>query len=397
MFFFLTCVLSSLILPAACQEFDEGFSDGFHPDSLTMGLFVVLCIFAFLYGMLGLWNFVPLISGRGHRSPYALLLPTIFFSSASNAAYIAWIILENIPALNANDIFLTDLPVLLTPSLIFISNLFFNWAVILQFLVIITVLWNRDAALRAATDGNFSGHHPALNALHATLATLMFIFGTATESYRMATNVKYDNPNTYELEVFGQHSDYQHRILVAQQLSYVFNTFAVLTVVDVVATTVLPWRAWKKAGISDKITNLMLYVLVPLYSLFCLFLMIFTILFSPSGLSDSSGPTAFESADLADSILVTGTSIAILFFILALSLNKQSWNPTASSKQQQYWAPQPQYIYAAPSQVSQAGYYAGGPQQPMPYGQPQMYPAPDPAPMAQQGQYAQPHEYAPQP
>ncbi|KAJ7326487.1 hypothetical protein DFH08DRAFT_340609 [Mycena albidolilacea] len=388
MFLLLTCVLSSLFLPAACQ-FDGDDGDSFHPDPLTAALFAIVCIFALLYGALAIWNFVALFTSRGHRSPYAFLLPTIAFSAWSNAAYIAWIILENIPALDANSFFGSDLPVLLIPSLGFVYGLFWDWAVVLQFLVIIAVLWNRETALRTVTDGKFGGHHPVLIALHATLATLTFIFGTACEAYGMDTNVKLTN-------IDFDFSDYHHRILVRQQLSYVFNTFAVLMVVDVAVTTTLLWRAWKKAEVSDKITNLMLYVLVPIYFVFGLLLVIFTILFSPSGLSNDADVSVWEGANLAYSILVTGVSITILFFILALSIKKQYWNSggVEALKQQQYWGPQAQYVYAAPPQVPQAGYYVAGPQHHTPYGQPQMYADPN-SPSTQHVQYAQPYESAP--
>ncbi|KAF8208247.1 hypothetical protein K438DRAFT_1961749 [Mycena galopus ATCC 62051] len=396
MFFFLTCVLSSLFLPAACQ-IDDSDSDGFHPDNLTAGLFAVLCIFALLYSVLLLWNFVALITSRGHRSPYAFLLPTLFFASWSNATYIAWIILENIPALEANDPFSSELPALLLPSLGFVSNIFSDWMVVLQFLVIIAILWNRETVLRTTTEGRFGGHHPALIALHAALATLTFTFGTASEALGMATTVKYINVDLFELEEFGLDGDFNHRRLVQQQLYYVFNAFAVLMVIDVAVTTALLWRAWKKAGMPDKITNLMLYVLVPLYSIYGLLLMIFTIVFSPSGLPDTAAPTVFESADIASSVLITGTIIAIFFFILSMSGRKPYWNPGGVGlppKQQQYWTPQAPYVYGSPVQVSQGGYYADGPQQAVPYGQPQMNQGPGTVPM-QQVQYAQPHEHTP--
>jgi VIT1/CCC1 family predicted Fe2+/Mn2+ transporter len=70
----------------------------------------------------------------------------------------------------------------------------------------------------------------------------------------------------------------------------------------------------------------MLYVLVPIYFVFGLLLVIFTILFSPSGLSNDADVSVWEGANLASSILVTGVSITILFFILALSIRKQHWN-----------------------------------------------------------------------
>ncbi|KAJ6511290.1 hypothetical protein C8R47DRAFT_729566 [Mycena vitilis] len=390
MFFILPLVLSSLFLPAACQFDDSGSNpDGFHPDSLTGGLFALCCIFAFLYGVLGIWNFVALLTSRGHRSPYAFLLPTILFFAWSNAAFIALILLENIPALQSDSFFDGPLPVLLLPSLRFVANLFNDWAVVLLFLVLIAVLWNRETMLRLSTDGKFGGHHPALIALHATLASLTFIFGTATEAFLMDTNVRFATTDISFDEI-------DHRFTVDNQLYYVYTTFAVLMGVDVAVTTVLLWRGWKKAGIPDKITNIMLYAVVPLYSVLCLFYMIFTIVFSPSGIPSSATRATFEGADIADSLLITGFTITIMFMVLFLSVKKAYWNPNGIGqppKQQQYWAPQPQYVYATPPQVPQAGYYVAGAQQPGPYGQPQhqMYPAPQ-----MQGspnmQYAQPHD-----
>ncbi|KAJ7852309.1 hypothetical protein B0H13DRAFT_2284360 [Mycena leptocephala] len=386
MLFVLSFVLSCLFLPAACQFDDFDNEDGFHPDPLTAGLFALLCIFALLYGIMSIWNFVALLTSRGHRAPYAFLLPTISFFSLSNAAYIAEIILQNIPALDATSFFSSELPILLLPTLYFIGNLFYDWAFVLQFLVLIAVLWNRETQLRAATDGKFGGHHPALIALHATLATLTFIFGTATEA----------QIDAFELDT---EAIVEHRDNVRLQLYYAYNAFAVLMAVDVAVTTSLLWRSWRKAGMSDKITNLMLYAVVPLYSILSLFLMIFTIVFSPVGIPNSAGVAVFEGANIASNLLITGFSITILFIVLFMSVKKVWWNLGGVGEplpQQQYWTPQPQYVYAAPPQVTQAGYYVAEPGQSMPYGQPQMYPAQGAPPM-QHVQYAhpQPHESSP--
>ncbi|KAF7366677.1 hypothetical protein MSAN_00925600 [Mycena sanguinolenta] len=408
MFFFLAC-LSSLVLPAACQlEFST--EDGFHPDSLTMGTFAVLCIFAVCYSVLFLWSFVPIISGRGHRLPYLVLLPTVVFAAWSNATYGASIVLENIPALNANDIFLTELPVLLLPSLAFVSNLLYYWSFVLQFVVVILLLRNREAALRATPAGRDASGPVGTasmvrNAVHVALALLAFTFGTASAGLEMATSVKYDNPDTYST-IFGLdgtgEADYLHRLHVQSQLFWTHNSFIVLTGIDVVATTVVVWRGWRKAGLTDTITSRLLTVLAPLYSLFCILVMAFTIVFSPSGPAGSDRATlnTIESSNLADNILVTGSSIAILFFILAISVRRVWWDAdayggsgmAASVKQQEYWAQQPPYTYAA-APPSQPGYY--NVQQPgTPYAQPgTLYAQPAPEMQAQQGHYTPQHEY----
>ncbi|KAJ7704342.1 hypothetical protein B0H17DRAFT_1039322 [Mycena rosella] len=356
MFSPLILVLSSLILPAACQ-FGDDPPDGFHPDPLTAGLFGLLCLFAITYSVLIIWTFVALLTSRGHRAPYVFLLPTLVFFAWSNAAFIALIILGNIPSLSFSDTF----PVLLIPTLGFISNLLNDWAVVLQFLAIIAVIWNRENTLRVATEGKFGGHHPALIALHVALAALTLAFGTAAEAYNMDTNVQY---YTTEELFFGD--ALHHRIVVYQQLFYVFSSFAVLTAVDVVVSTVLLWRGWKNAGIPDKITNVVLYALVPVYCALSLVIMIFTIIFSPSGLPPTVTVTVVESAGLANTLLATGFSITVIIIILALSIKKANWNiGGVEEPRQQYWVPQPQYTYAAPPQP-QPGYYGGAPQGPQP-------------------------------
>ncbi|KAK7019852.1 hypothetical protein R3P38DRAFT_2970535 [Favolaschia claudopus] len=405
----LTCILFSFFLPASCQFSSN--PDAFSPDGLTAGLFAVLCIFSLLYGLMAIWTIVALIGLRGHRSPYGLLIPTILFLSWSNAAYMVVLILDNIPSLNGSSFYGSDLPVLLMPSFGFVSNLLYDWGTVLQFLVIVAVLWDRESALRKATEGKSGGRHWIFTAVHATLATLTFIFGTASEAFGMDTNVKLSQSLRFTRR------EYFHRLLVRQQLDYVFNTFAILMTIDVAVTTFFLWRKWKKAGISDKITNLFLYVLVPLYSVYGLVLMIFVILFSPSGISRSAKYSVFEGAYLAFAILVTGISIAILIFILSLSVKKALWGDVGETLKptQQHWAPQGQhYVYASPPQVPQAGYYSSAPQwqepQPAFYGQfpsMQMYPASPPLQPADsasahqsistQGQFPQPMYSPPAP
>ncbi|KAF7366666.1 hypothetical protein MSAN_00924500 [Mycena sanguinolenta] len=392
MFFFLAC-LSSLVLPAACQ-FEFSTEDGFHPDSLTMGNFVVVCIFGVLYSVLFLWSFVPMISGRGHRLPYLVLLPTVLFAAWSNATYGATIVLENIPALE--DPFLSELPVLLIPALAFVSDLFYYWYSVLQFVVVILLLRNREAALRATpagrdANGPVGAASIVQDAVHVALAVLAFTFGTASAGLGMATSVKYADVDL----TFENINDFEHRVHVQNQLYYAHRAFIILTVFDVIATTVMLWRGWRKAGLTDTITSGLLTALVPLYSLFCILLMAFVITFSPSGAagSDTATTNTVEGAILADSILVTGSNIAILFVILALSVRRAWWDADAygdsgmAASATQYWAPQSTYTYAT-APPSQPGYY--NTQQP---GTPYTQPGTPYAQPAQQGYYIPQHEH----
>ncbi|KAJ6613583.1 hypothetical protein B0H10DRAFT_215982 [Mycena sp. CBHHK59/15] len=362
----LALLFSALFLPAACQ-FDNGEGDnGFHPDPLTAGLFGILCVFVFVFGAFTIWSFIALLISRGHRSPYALLFPTLILFAWSNGTYIALIVLENIPSLQ---IFADTLPVLLLPVLSFLSRIFNNWALVLQYLAVLAVVWNRERALRTATEGTAGVRHPVRSVVHAVLATLMLVFGTAAEGLNLDTNVQYYTGGELRLD----RKAILHRILVYQQLTYVFATFAVLSGVDVAVSASLLWRAWRRAEMRDKITNLMLYAVVPLYSALCIIIMAFTIVFSPSGLPDSATIETFEGAYLADSLLTTLFSLGVIGVLLAMSAKRTNWRAGGIEEpgkrpygqwtvQPQYAQPQygqPQYGYAAPP--SQPGVYAATP------------------------------------
>ncbi|KAJ7057025.1 hypothetical protein C8F01DRAFT_1372337 [Mycena amicta] len=343
--------LSTLVLPAVAQ-FSGGSDDlnsygGFKPDSITTGTFAILCIWALCYGLLSLWNFIALIIARGHRAPHALLLPTIVFFGWSNALYIALVVLEN----GADLSFQASLPDLLIPTLRFISNLANAWALTLLFVAIIAVAWNRETALHKATEGKFGGHHPALIVMHVAFASLIFLLGIAAEAYNMDTNVKYF---AGDFDRFFGEDALQQRINTGNGLFYSYQSFAILSFIDIVVTSIVLWRGWRKAGISDRVSNLMLYAIVPLYCFMSLFTMIFVIVFSPHGLPDSASLSAFESADLANALLITLCSIAIIVVILVMGV-KRAWWGADGVKQQQYWVPQqPQYVAGA---QPQAGYY----------------------------------------
>jgi hypothetical protein len=140
---------------------------------------------------------------------------------------------------------------MLLESLSFVTNLFFDWAMVLQFLVVLVILWNRDTVLRNTTEGKHGAPHTALIAVHTTLTILTFIFGTAREAYGMETAMTDFNPTPSTIE--GILRDYQHRILVSDRLSYVFTTFVILMVADVAVTVALVSLAWRKAGLSDQV------------------------------------------------------------------------------------------------------------------------------------------------
>jgi hypothetical protein len=135
----------------------------------------LFCIFTFLFLLLTGWCFVTLILARGHRAPYALLLPALILSTLANANNIALEVFLNMP-------YWYNLPTQLQPALEAIGLFFTNWAILLLFLSIIAVLRNRETALHTTTEGKAGGYKLIFTVVYAVLALTLFVLGTAGTS-----------------------------------------------------------------------------------------------------------------------------------------------------------------------------------------------------------------------
>nr|GAT47514.1 predicted protein [Mycena chlorophos] len=346
-----TALFLALALPAAAQSDDATWYDAFSPDPLTMGIFVIGCIWAFCFVVLSIWNFVDLLMARGHRAPHALLLPTIVFFGWSNALYLARIVINS----SANFDFADSLPYLTRPALRFAGNLVGDWGSVLFFLAIIAVAWNRETALGKTTEGRTTAHHPALIALHAVLAFLMFVLNTAAEGYVMNLNVEVYNGDFFTS--VGGEEKLQSHANTANNLFYAGQSFIVLSFIDVLITSIVLWRGWRAAGISDRVSNLLLYAITPLYCLMSLFTMIFLIVFSPHGLPATTGLDGLEGADLADQLLPTLCAIVILFLMVLAGAKKSWWGEDEFKYPAQAWAAQQPNSHYMANPEPQTGYY----------------------------------------
>jgi len=134
---------------------------------------------------------------------------------------------------------------------------------------------------------------------------------------------------------------------VWDNLYYAFNSFVIFTGPVVIVSAILLWRAGYALGIRDKVVNLrtaalsiiefdipipyqiastMLYAVVPLYAAYTLFTFIFTIVFSDSGLPNTSSQTTLESATVANNLLLLSSYFAVSFMLVLMSANRANWN-----------------------------------------------------------------------
>jgi hypothetical protein len=179
---------------------------------------------------------------RGHRSPYAFLFPAIILFLFANADIIALTVVMHLPSYYV-------LPALVFTALDTINVFFGSWATLFLFLALVAVLWNRESAIRVATEGKAGRRNPALIAVHAVLAVLILVLGTA-------------GPAVY-VNIITPESDsataLQKQVQVYEKLNYAYNTFVVLTGFDIAISTILLRSTCRTAHISDKVTKCSLH------------------------------------------------------------------------------------------------------------------------------------------
>lgn len=372
MFAVTTFVLLALAHPVISQSPSSGGSDNnsgvgpdFQPDPLTtvcnptsnnfrffdltvpniQGILTLFCIFTFFFLLLTGWCFVTLILARGHRAPYALLFPALILSVLANGANIGLEIFLNMPSWY-------NLPTQLQPALEAIGLFFTNLAILLLFLSIIAVLWDRETAIHAATEGKACRRNHGFTVVYAVLAFILFVLGIAgpavyiyaIRKYFIALNaIDFNFDTNASLEQYQLELWLNQRQKVWNDLFYTFDAFVVLTGVVVAVSTILLWRAGRAAGIRDKvlayhsfvsaesdnpilcqITNIMFYAVAPLYAAYNLFTFIFTIVFSNHGLPATSSQAAFEAATLAQNLLLLGSYFVVAFVLIFMS-NRTNW------------------------------------------------------------------------
>jgi hypothetical protein len=140
--------------------------------------------------------------------------------------------------------------------------MFTNWAILLLFLSIVAVLWNRESAIHAATEGKTGRHNHTFTAIYAVLAVLLFVLGTAAPAVYVDAVRKYitaSNEIDFEIDLNPTLAEeeleiwWDQRRKVWNALDYSFSSFVDLSGVVAIVSTILLWRTSRAAGIRDKV------------------------------------------------------------------------------------------------------------------------------------------------
>jgi len=314
--------LLALVHAATSQSTTSGgnTSNGydFLLDSLTTGILTLFCIFTFFFLLLTVWCIVALIIARGHRAPYMFLLPALILTTFGNGGNIALEVFLNMSSWYY-------IPTQLIEALEAIQWFFANWAILLLFLSIMAVLWNRETALDVATEGAAGRRHRLFTVTYAVITLILFALGLAGPIVYLDAVQKYDIA-TNQIVYFDPIAWLEERRKVWRSIRYAFNSIVVLTGVVVIVSTIRLWRAGRGAGIRDKITNAMLYIVSPLYAAYNLVTVAFTVAFSDRGPPATRSQTTFEAVTLVDNLLLLLLYFAVAFTLVVMSVNGKNWN-----------------------------------------------------------------------
>ncbi|KLO13345.1 hypothetical protein SCHPADRAFT_890109 [Schizopora paradoxa] len=318
---------------------------------LETGNLAIFCVFALLFLVEIALCFIALIIARGFRTPLAVLLPAIIFYFLSCLNGIA----NDVAFANGDDFPPPDLIIATNAMLEF----FPDWGNVLLFLAVCLAFFNRQAALNRHSSGN-SGPVSIFQYIGLALhSLLLFILATAAGGLITAyLNVLYGDQ--FDLTV----RDLAHKFNNYKHVSYAFESFLIVSAFFVLFCAVMLFQAMKKAAASDAIqaSKVLIYGMTPLYAVYMVVVMAFTIINSPAGLKANASLTSLDSSADANAVLTNFFFFAVALLLIILGFRRSSYaigNPSYMTPPQvpmQTW-PQSGY-YPYPQPQAQGYYYA---------------------------------------
>jgi hypothetical protein len=211
--------------------------------SIFFAIFIVFTFFALLAA----------VTLRGHRTPYSLLALTTFLISIELATHVVELVLSNLTA--------PYKPSLRTIGAVVSLNAFSGyWSWLTLFMTVVILLHDRMKSCKELTGKSreisqaalaFQGEHYSRSkgfmVVHSGLATLILALGTASAA--LITKLNDDRLNG-RIETVRQ---FLARVSMSGRVFYAFNSFVIMTAVDVIALSFYGFKGMKHYGVSDKV------------------------------------------------------------------------------------------------------------------------------------------------
>ncbi|KAF7331241.1 hypothetical protein MKEN_00001100 [Mycena kentingensis (nom. inval.)] len=319
-------------------------------DAILWITVAVAVIWAIFYAVALIVNLRAYFSTRaqGRRLLYAFLIAPIISFAVGN-------ILQIVDAV--------AIPSLFIPTLV---DMFNTWGIAALYVAVVALLHNRAAAMvkAAAQAPNPRRGYVYAYALHGVCAACLFVLGTTAGAYEMSLTSQIQRllmtpgPATPLFEV--KFRQLEAGFGVVQNLRYAASGFALFSCVAVGGHAAWLRRGWRRVGIKDRITKVLLYGVTPLYGAMCLsstILLVVTDRLSDGFIGVVTAETE-RGLKLANVLVVTGCANGAMLVLLRVYGREEWWGgETAAEQMKEFWVAQRGAEEGHPQRLPVAGHY----------------------------------------
>ncbi|KAL5501035.1 hypothetical protein ACEPAH_9422 [Sanghuangporus vaninii] len=300
------------------------FAYEYNATGLETGTTVVKGIYALVFiALVGLSILIFAIA-RGHRVPYIPLLIALIFNIFAVLASIAYDILA--ADIDFNDGIPADAFVATTG----INSLFYNWSVALVFLAFAHLIKVRVDNVVPPSGGQ--GLNFVWTIAYLAAFVIIFVFATTTSGLYI------DYIRAASGEELITRREPNQKIDDYNNVYYTFSAVWYASAILLGALAFFAYNKARRAGAEDKVLKTLLFAAFPVHILHVIEDIIFTILWSPSGLKATfSNRDTIESAALAEAILYLGLHAATIAALLFVGLRRGNWMLPGESNDFQAW------------------------------------------------------------
>ncbi|KAL5522074.1 hypothetical protein ACEPAF_1930 [Sanghuangporus sanghuang] len=299
-----TLAVLSLVECAFAYEYDA--------TGLETGSTVVKGIYALVFIALVGLSIPVLAIARGHRVPYIPLLIALILNIFAVLASIAYDILA--ADVDSND----DIPADAFVATTGINSLFYSWSVALVFLAFTHLIKVRVDNVVPPSGGQ--GLSFVWTIAYLAAFVIIFVFATTTSGLYI------DYVRAASGDELITRRELNQKIDNYNNVYYTFSAVWYASAILLGALAFFAYNNARRAGVDDKVLKTLFFVAFPIHILHVIEDIIFTILWSPSGLRATlSNRDTIESAGLAEAILYLGLHAATIAALLFVGLRRGNW------------------------------------------------------------------------
>lgn len=280
-------------------------------DPLTKGDLAQWSIYSFLFLAQAVLGAIALVKMRGRRLIFSIILLSALMSVVGCVAGIVLNVMSNNIAAFPSFETISDLNTIL--------DFFSYWTDPLLFLPIVLILVDRHTAIVAASEGRMGGLSRVYTIINYSWFAFLVLLATIDGSLLAV----------YEHLIFSDTAtigDVNRAATNANNVNYVLDAFWYASALYAAFLGFVIHRDFRRAGVSDKVSKTVIWVVIPCYILLMVDSIIFQIMFSPSGIQQTiRNLHQIQQASLASEVIVNFFYWSTAMVMVVLGLRPAMW------------------------------------------------------------------------